>query len=743
MCSRSKDIPNEELQGYASAPAGFVGRMRVTLRSVVNAVNMCAQRTRTILSNNAGADSYVVATLILFCDSLINVGASKIADALCATPLADWDELNTYEIETVARNATHLDIRGATTPNQMHHYVGRIKTLMGRDLRGHDVDEELADRATVTVPHSYNSHVINNCDCWHQDLYTILCGYTEEAIGAAPSAPQTMKRWWMSRAVWLSGGTSKGSPAAPALQTMLANDKRIRRTKKLICSHIGFKQIENALNSQPIMHARAATKNEPGLKRRPLRATDDTSYLIAAYASNNIEKYLSIRGSVMRQTPTDVQTTAIHVDLVAASKHLYTLCIDYSSFNNTHTTRTRMLGNLAMARAYNVYGQTEPARAAGWMARAQLNHWLGNVISNQGLSSGERDTARDNTMLHWAYATMVRTALKVNTPEWLERGRTHMCGDDEITTGMTWSEAVLYAHEHTVQGHALQPRKMMLSRHTGEFLQYNMFADNARLPRQPLAPALINFVSGSWYKTANYNQAEYPEQVADAASSCVRRGSNPHVMRRLCINTCNWLCSHSNWQTALSASNLFGAACSKPNNVNMATSTALQLNHNLQPQAVEDYVHSIDSMYALDDTMRIVVRRYAIDNVYSSLLADTRDNAQANTKALATANQKGQHGVANHHEKRIDTLLPEMADAGLKQRWLNSSTTQRDETQTWLALQLGLPLQLIAKIGMAYIVATASNQMRAHINIPSQTPTRPVPPLQQFLLPGAVMPMLC
>jgi hypothetical protein len=137
------------------------------------------------------------------------------------------------------------------------------------------------------------------------------------------------------------------------------------------------------------------------------------------------------------------------------------------------------------------------------MARAHLNHRVDGLLVNQGLSSGERDTARDNTLLHLIYYNLAKDELRRDGTD-LQDGFTRMCGDDEIMVNVGWYKAMLYIAELKRQDHLLQDRKLLISHTTGEFLQYNMYTDGS-IPRQPVCPNIVNFVSGSWYKTASYN----------------------------------------------------------------------------------------------------------------------------------------------------------------------------------------------------------------------------------------------
>jgi hypothetical protein len=730
-CPPSETRPLIQKKAYSAAPAGFIGRIRVSLQSVVNTVPLCPQLITQICEGNLGQHEYVVASLLILVGSLVQ-HHTRIACALAAQPLDQWVTNGTVDLETVARNTTHLESNlPSQQPNLKHPLVARIKTILGRDLHQHDLAAELHARTTPSKPHAYNMNSFSPCDCWHTDLYLHLKMFANEAIASAPDKPQSARAWWQSRAVWLSNGTSSQKPAqvGPRLDKFVT-DPRVRRTKRLLCSHLGRGWFDHILKSRPKMVCRAATKNEPGLKKRALRASDDQSYFVAGFASNNLEKYLSHHGAFMRQTPDDVRSTSQRIQQLSSHQNRIMLCLDYSDFNNTHTTRSRVYANLAIARAYLNQGQVEQAQASLWMARAQLNHYLDGHLSSQGLSSGERDTARDNTMLHHAYSTLAIRACATRNQTTVPHILVHMCGDDEVMLGTTQLAAALYIAEHETQGHTMSIRKMLCSDQTAEFLQYNMFTDTGRMPVQPLAPAINNYVSGSWYKTANYDPTDYPQQASDAAASCIRRGAPHEMMCRLTINTVHWLSNGQDWKSLLKATNLFGAQCIKPTtevNTSFSSTDALKATN---PSAVDEYTSLIAARFQLQPSDAQCVKDYAAEQVYSSFAADIRSTTKQ------TLQQTSESTLIH---------IPQQGTIGPKtiQKWVASNTPTRGEDMVWLAVQLGIPTQLISRVGYHTLVHTASNLMRAHINRPVPYPKALVTPTQYAMLPGAIAPYFC
>jgi hypothetical protein len=683
-----------------------------------------------ILTLNKGQQAYVVTTLLLVVEALFSNGATAVAEKFSHTPLSCWDECQFAKIETIARAATHLETNLPTkTPNLKHAFVARCKTLLGRDLRHHDETAELAQRSWASVPHSWNLNS-DRGDSWHSHLYAQLLQFAQAAILQAPSALQPASTWWAARAAWLGSGSSSAKDKLHLLPKAIVENSRLRLTKNIIIANSDASFFEMAMLSKPVMACRSATKNEPGLKRRALRAADDKSYLIAAFASNNMEKYLSINGVVMRQTPSDVREAAEGVYNTAHRLNSLMLCIDYSDFNTTHTTRARALLNVAMAATYLKFGHPEQAAAAAWMAAAQLNHTISGIVSNQGLSSGERDTARDNTMLHSVYQQSITVACQIIHICWRKPAMVRMCGDDEICIGISWADAQRYIDQHMVQGHIIQPRKIMLSASCGEFLQYNM-KQKKELPTQPLIPNLVNFVSGSWYKSSNYNVTQYPNQISDAAASCIRRGARRHTMMMMCMASCNWLCAGQPWREALLATNLFGRKVPPPTTADNPNRVSVQqmLDGHATP-GVHEYSRLLMSRYRLRPAVMTWLRELIENQIYEGVNAEinkVKEVYEPVAQPISTIELDGEPSTIDETK-----VIP---------RWLTSQAVSRFDQHVWMAVQLGVPPQLIKRIGTEQLLRAANNTIRAHfIAMPPSSLNSKVIPEHYAMLPGAIAP---
>lgn len=710
---------------YMATPAGFVGRVRVSLQSVVNHATIPEKCLRTYLDINQGADEYVITSAILWADALSSAGHHRVACACLHVPLAEWVERDIVKIETIARHSLHLEHDTNPAHNKAHTLVGRIKTLLGRDLRQHDVLAEIEERRYASRPHHYADD--DSRMRWIQDLASVLKRTVEQSMNAMPNIEQSLESWWETRIAWLPNGTSsdKNRDRWPA---KLRNCTYLTNSKSMMLGPNKAEWLTAQIHSKPMMTCRAATKNEPGKKRRPLRASDDTSYAIQAYASSNLEKFFSHDGAVMRQTPEDVREATQAVGFLKNKAQQMILCLDYSDFNLTHTTITRCLYNVTLALQYSKRHNAEKARAALWVAKAQLQHWLDGTLSNQGLSSGERDTARDNTMLHQAYAMLVEKSLQ-RQGLYTKPAMRRLCGDDEICIGMHWASAIDYYMEHRQQGHDLQARKTLCSSLLGEFLQYNMHAESV-VPTMPLPPNINNFVSGSWYKTSNYDPYEYPAQVSSAAASCIRRGCRPELMRRLCAATCRWLASGTPWRRNLLATPLFGSL----GDYTRSPLTAKEAIDAVAPKphaGVDDYVQRIRRKYNFSSEELSVIKDAAIELAFASACITYCNH----TKEVTSVNET--NDIEKLPEENIKKEMSLTHD--VYKTWIIAERPQRHDALIWLGVQLGLPPKLINRIGMLNTMRSVNNAGRAAVNdLVATTGIMSIAPELYAMLPGAL-----
>jgi hypothetical protein len=597
---------------------------------------------------------------------------------------------------------------------------------MGRDLKPHDITDEQEQRAQVSVTHTLGGP--DGRKKWYQAVRNILEQVTAEGIDQLATAEQKPESWSKTRALWLPGGSSSikdpiwqsRHPEFSPVASKCSSSKKLTHANRPM-------SLDEILARKPEIRTRAATKNEPGLKRRPLHAADDYSYLAAAYASAGLEKVFSVRGSVMRQKPNDVIETTAAVQ--CANKKKLVLCIDYSDYNKTHTIMTRVMLNLLIAKQLERHGRNNQAKAATWIAHAHTKHYINNVKINQGLSSGERDTARDNTTLHLAYAQVAYNAAgysgQINANHFFR-----CCGDDEIIVGMTWEQALDYTDELQLEKHILQKRKILLSQTHGEFLQYNMFSDG-RLPQQPLAPALINYVSGSWYKATNYDPVQIPKQVADASAGLYRRGLDLEIARRLAIACCNWLCKSTAWRRRLNATDLFGQTADMPEEPKRQVLADITTAQMQKTPAVKDYVNYVAAKYPklISDQSTHPIARMAWNSIYAQPIAEI-------TKKIKTEECDDTRVNTPKPKNNVDTYK-------LTKQWLHAPANDRTDPMELLAFACGLPAKMLKtkqQVMLAYASMTPGQQ--SILNYKSPGPWK-IPWYEKIVLPGAAAGLVC
>jgi len=719
-------VTTEHAKGYAATPAGYIGRMRVSVLSVLNSIGPLHPCEVAWLAAQQGSAEYCVSAAMLWARAMSEAGHHSIACRLMRINMAAGVESGLLELEQIARRSCRLD--GGAIGS--HVLVARLKTLLGRDLTTHDVAAELQGRCTIKNVPCYGLPNPWPGASWRQQFSAVLAQKLAMAMLPAVAArDQNPEKWAATRAVWLPTGTtsikhaSAGDPAHELMDAAAAVGWPL--SKKARWANLRLK-LDDLLGRRPQMVSRCATKNEPGLKKRPLRAADDHAYLIASYASAGIEKTYTQGGAVMRQRPTDVQET---VRALSCTRGQYALCIDYSDFNLTHLVSCRAELSAQLARVYRSKGQNKSAQAADWIAQAHYNHTVDGHRVLRGLSSGERDTARDNTILHTVYAQLAINALGPVGQDF-ERSFFRCCGDDEIVIGLSWPTAISYVLELEAQGHVLQTRKIMLSQDCGEFLQYNMFSDG-RMPQQPLCPALINAVSGSWYKTAAYNTDEVPNQAASTFGGLARRGVPLEVAQRLAISCCNWLCTGVAWRRALAATDLFGRTASKAATSSPITGKDVQAAIGGPSLGAREYVSWLARTKNLScgqtQSIAAPLMQLIDGDVYGAALSAVQ-RRQGHTPLRQEGDDIDRVPTPKPEPVDITALMSswKLADLGPRVDWLES-----------LAMVSGMPLAIIKVLGIKTAVAMLSNSELMQLN-QFQTARLHIPTGNRHLLPGAI-----
>lgn len=317
--------------------------------------------------------------------------------------------------------------------------------------------------------------------------------------------------WWASRYNWVSSGSSSNTAAARHVleQADMEPDKASRPNKKAVAVTLPDEYAYIQMLSRPVKRPRKSTKHEPGRKNRALYAQDDASFFVSAYGSVAMERCINEDGILARQTPQDVVGwMGKHKQLAAAG--MFFMSLDYSDYNTEHEPTMLAMLDAAWARAWSIVAQGravyhQKAWAAMWSAEAHLNAWVAfdeveeRVMS--GLFSGDRNTARDNCILHSVYSHCMQKATREMLPSFRIEGLC-MTGDDEDAAFVTSVQAACYMANHARAGFELKVEKQLAGTSelpTHEYLQRALTNDGR--PSRPLAAALGQLCSGNWYKT--------------------------------------------------------------------------------------------------------------------------------------------------------------------------------------------------------------------------------------------------
>lgn len=392
---------------------------------------------------------------------------------------------------------------------------------------------------------------------------------------------QGPQEWWESRWKWVPTGSTSLRSRQSALCTA---DSRLgsgaRADKRTVAETLPDDYLSRAMQTIPLRVARRSTKHEPGLKNRALYAVDDRTFYVAAYASAYAEQHMVAEGMRAKQTPADVaEWMRRHWD---RRDPAVWLSLDYSDFNSDHEVDTLVALDLAFAQAWarcsvrSREGEdisTAKAETCAWLAMSHrvnvstggdVAPWLsgsGNVGMEAepeqpvagawlcgpkdtaakrpwrvygGLFSGDRNTARDNTMLHAVYSLMARKSM---SQFWGgAMSGLSFTGDDEDGIADDWQTGLVYVLQHVLMQFELKAAKQMAG-HNHEFLQRSLSDDG--FPTRPLYAALAQLASGNWYQDVYMWYDAHIRAVSDNVWELHTRGLPYAVAQRLAIELLN------------------------------------------------------------------------------------------------------------------------------------------------------------------------------------------------------------
>jgi len=404
----------------------------------------------------------------------------------------------------------------------------------------------------------------------------------------------TVNEWWAERAINSAAGASTLLKMVDRNSLDLNFSQNDRPGKKVTVELLPNDAVEYILRQEPSNRASFFVKPEPGLKSRALYSTFDEETFVASYASQGQENSMFVLPGVkVRQTPHDVvewMVEAENVNCAGWAPKPYWLSVDYSDYNAEHTIPEMAIQEAAFAEAWDNLtpvggsGCKQKAAACVWKARSYYNSWvcwgnrdvtgwatvrihedppetsrysngiaLSEILTPEqvaedvargkrrkrkvwtriinGLYSGHRDTARQNTLIH---AIDVEIAKKQLNAIGVGHLNTYvaLCGDDEDIKFDHPMAAMLYYGTLGPGGHQLNPTKQLGGEFTHEFLQ--MIASRTTRVEKPLNTILATLGSGNWYQQLGLWVQSAIESCISNWWECYCRGMKLGLAQRLC-----------------------------------------------------------------------------------------------------------------------------------------------------------------------------------------------------------------
>lgn len=349
----------------------------------------------------------------------------------------------------------------------------------------------------------------------------------------------TAREWWCDRSIQIAGGSSHIRNLfsdEPVLAQMMQSGDRV--DKKGVVELMDDDFFEHLLYAGVERNwAFGSTKKEPGGKQRALLASHDFEYFIDAYASCDMEKHLKVGGMLGKQGVRDVAEW-ISKNRQARGTHI---CLDFTDFNTTHEHRSLFELNVAIAKAFATYHSGSEALNDKVIAALTTANSIFNSFycidgefrrATSGLFSGTRNTARDNTMLHYVYLNLNKMNL-VDCGIVGDVENVVMCGDDEDLRTNSRQVTEAWCNSYSIMGHELNMSKQLLSSQKHEFLKM-MHVCGVGVNR-PICSILATIATGNWYVPSAVWYYDAPEAVASNFADLVGRGFSWKAAQKLAI----------------------------------------------------------------------------------------------------------------------------------------------------------------------------------------------------------------
>nr|QIP68042.1 RNA-dependent RNA polymerase [Erysiphales associated totivirus 24] len=383
---------------------------------------------------------------------------------------------------------------------------------------------------------------------WRREYYEQLKIKRLKEIGfrmakLMETKPQTAREWWQRRWYNTPGGSSSMSKERVRLAHPELNLKQFEVDKKNAMELYTYDEFVQWVSEPAYILARCSTKHEPGFKNRPLQAGNDEHSAISSYVSDGIEHNYSHDGVVISQKPKDVAEW-FGIQLTNAER--YHISYDFDAYNmQNHNTDMYLLNYYsaeALLQKPDEDWKLDKAICALWLAESNLAQFISVHGETQrtinGLYSGSRNTARDNSLLHEVYQEVILHSLELMTGMPYSRSSTRKSGDDETAVVNTLLEAILYVRVVEKTGFLGKRSKLMIAKGNSEFLQLAL--DSTRKPVYPVAPVIATFVSGNWYKQPVRDLPAVVPALRDQIWNMVREGMDINMGRQLLYRSADW-----------------------------------------------------------------------------------------------------------------------------------------------------------------------------------------------------------
>jgi hypothetical protein len=505
---------------YTARPAGLGSTAVVGLADVApmfkNKAGVLCCAADVVVRVNVGYRDWAVASVLLMLLALnAEIVRLMLEGGWFDLPLPEWTLRCKEKLTALRRSMNTRSLRNVPANDTL--MLRKILNVTYREKDPANWEAEKT-RRTLNTPTHYAWTPMAYMDRmrWKKEVWAYMRSLTTRIVAdmAHNLRLEKIEDWWDSRYAWApSGSSSLHNVIGKMIMQEMDVDPSARPTKKTVAARVPNNFLPRVLASPPSKFPRVSTKTEPGRKSRALYAQDDDSFFVSSYASVAMEKYINIDGIYAQQAPSDVAEWVKDSILRSKIGNVWQ-SLDYDDFNSDHEVEDLQMLDLAFAMAWldssaHPKIRMQKAFTSLWSSRAHGRAWVHFPDDAEptriwgGLFSGDRNTARDNSILHAVYSH----CCAVFAAEWDSNAKplsTYFTGDDEDASFSDWIGAMVYQMAHMGANFALQTKKQAFSMgeiHSHEYLQRAI--TGTANPSRPLAAALAQLMSGNWYNT-NY-----------------------------------------------------------------------------------------------------------------------------------------------------------------------------------------------------------------------------------------------